>query len=166
VSRDYCNLGNHVSRPGSAALRPSCVLRTGLVRPSHRSTSRHIRVVHPLWLPFCLPDLVKPEGRFHPLPQSRCQVLGIVDTCILRLGNNSYFYTHPVGADLRIQVMLALIPVRAPQSKMAQGALMEFRTAYELFESAASFGGRAVKMLVCIPSSFHSGIDERPLSPL
>jgi len=45
--------------------------------------------------------------------------------------------------------MLALIPVRAPRSKMAQGALMELRSAYELFDRAAPFGGRAVKMLVC-----------------
>ena len=43
-----------------------------------------------------------------------------------------------------------MIPVRAPQSKMAQGALMELRLAYELFDSAAPFGGRAVKMLVCL----------------
>lgn len=45
--------------------------------------------------------------------------------------------------------MLALVPVRAPRSKMAQGALMELRSAYELFDHAAPFGGRAVKMLVC-----------------
>jgi hypothetical protein len=51
--------------------------------------------------------------------------------------------------------MLALIPVRAPQSKMAPGALMELRSAYELFEGAAPFGGRAVKMLVCL---FHCPI--------
>jgi hypothetical protein len=43
-----------------------------------------------------------------------------------------------------------MIPVRAPQSKMAQGALVELRSAYELFDSAAPFGGRAVKMLVCL----------------
>jgi hypothetical protein len=43
-----------------------------------------------------------------------------------------------------------MIPVRAPQSKMAQGALVELRLAYELFDSAAPFGGRAVKMLVCL----------------
>jgi hypothetical protein len=43
-----------------------------------------------------------------------------------------------------------MIPVRAPQSKMAQGALEELRLAYELFDSAAPFGGRAVKMLVCL----------------
>ena len=42
-----------------------------------------------------------------------------------------------------------MVPVRAPQSKMAQGALVELRSAYELFDSAAPFGGRAVKMLVC-----------------
>jgi hypothetical protein len=43
-----------------------------------------------------------------------------------------------------------MIPVRAPQSKMAQGALVELRLAYDLFDSAAPFGGRAVKMLVCL----------------
>jgi hypothetical protein len=43
-----------------------------------------------------------------------------------------------------------MIPVRAPQSKMAQGALVELRSAYELFDGAAPFGGRAVKMLVCL----------------
>jgi hypothetical protein len=43
-----------------------------------------------------------------------------------------------------------MVPVRAPQSKMAQGALVELRSAYELFDSAAPFGGRAVKMLVCL----------------
>jgi hypothetical protein len=48
--------------------------------------------------------------------------------------------------------MLALIPVRAPQSKMAPGALMELRLAYELFEGAAPFGGRTVKILVCLSS--------------
>jgi hypothetical protein len=48
--------------------------------------------------------------------------------------------------------MLALVPVRAPRCSMAQGALVELRSAYELFDRAAPFGGRAVKMLVC-PSS-------------
>ncbi len=43
-----------------------------------------------------------------------------------------------------------MVPVRAPQSKMAQGALVELRSAYELFDSAVPFGGRAVKMLVCL----------------
>lgn len=43
-----------------------------------------------------------------------------------------------------------MIPVRAPQCKMAQAALVELRLAYELFDSAAAFGGRAVKMLVCL----------------
>jgi len=33
---------------------------------------------------------------------------------------------------------------------MAQGALAELRSAYELFHNAAPFGGRAVKMLVCL----------------
>lgn len=46
--------------------------------------------------------------------------------------------------------MLALVPVRAPRSKMARGALMELHSAHELFERAAPFGGRAVKMLVCL----------------
>lgn len=49
-----------------------------------------------------------------------------------------------------------MIPVRAPQSKMAQGALVELRLAYELFDSAAPFGGRAVKMLVCLNFIHHS----------
>ncbi|KAI9450548.1 fungal-specific transcription factor domain-containing protein [Russula earlei] len=44
-------------------------------------------------------------------------------------------------------VMLALVPVRAPRSKMAHDALRELRSSYELFDHAASFGGRAVKML-------------------
>jgi hypothetical protein len=43
-----------------------------------------------------------------------------------------------------------MVPVRAPQSNMAKGALLELRSAYELFDSAAPFGGRAVKMLVCL----------------
>jgi hypothetical protein len=63
-------------------------------------------------------------------------------------------------AELIIQVMLALIPVRAPRSKMAQGALVELRSAHELFEGAAPFGGRAVKMLVCLSSPHHDGSDE------
>lgn len=51
-----------------------------------------------------------------------------------------------------------MVPVRAPQSKMAQGALAELRSAYELFDSAAPFGGRAVKMLVCCMSPFRRPI--------
>jgi hypothetical protein len=43
-----------------------------------------------------------------------------------------------------------MVPVRAPKSRMAQEALVELRSAYELFDSAAPFGGRAVKMLVCL----------------
>lgn len=46
--------------------------------------------------------------------------------------------------------MLALVPVRAPRSKMARGALMELHLAHEMFERAVPFGGRAVKMLVCL----------------
>ena len=46
-----------------------------------------------------------------------------------------------------------MVPVRAPQSKMAQRALVELRSAFELFDSAAPFGGRAVKMLVCLTSN-------------
>lgn len=46
--------------------------------------------------------------------------------------------------------MLALIPVRAPQSKLAHTALMELKLASDLFEEAAPYGGRAGKMLVCI----------------
>jgi hypothetical protein len=45
-----------------------------------------------------------------------------------------------------------MVPVRAPKSRMAQEALVELRSAYELFDSAAPFGGRAVKMLVCLIS--------------
>jgi hypothetical protein len=48
------------------------------------------------------------------------------------------------------KVMLALVPVRAPRSKMARGALMELHLAHEMFERAVPFGGRAVKMLVCL----------------
>jgi hypothetical protein len=85
-----------------------------------------------------------------------------VDTCLLRLGKTVVFIsTTPDRADPRIQVMLALVPVRAPRSKMAHGALMELSLAYELFEGAAPFGGRAVKMLVCFPLSYHDETDER-----
>ncbi|KAI0059946.1 hypothetical protein BV25DRAFT_1889043 [Artomyces pyxidatus] len=52
-------------------------------------------------------------------------------------------WTHAFSA----AVILALIPVRAPQSKMAHTALLELKSAYELFERAANYGGRAVKML-------------------
>lgn len=45
--------------------------------------------------------------------------------------------------------MLASVPVRAPRSKMAREALIELHSAHDLFERAAPFGGRAVKMLVC-----------------
>jgi len=47
-------------------------------------------------------------------------------------------------------VLLALIPVRAPKSKLAQAALMELRLGCDLFEKAALHGGRAVKMLPII----------------
>jgi hypothetical protein len=46
------------------------------------------------------------------------------------------------------QVMLALIPVRAPLSKMAHTALLELQQARDLFDQAVPYGGRAVKMAV------------------
>ncbi|EIM87411.1 uncharacterized protein STEHIDRAFT_121038, partial [Stereum hirsutum FP-91666 SS1] len=52
-------------------------------------------------------------------------------------------WTHAFSAS----VMLALIPVRAPQSKLAHTALMELKLASDLFEEAAPYGGRAGKML-------------------
>ncbi|KAI0049518.1 hypothetical protein FA95DRAFT_1588235 [Auriscalpium vulgare] len=51
-------------------------------------------------------------------------------------------WTHAFSA----AVMLALIPVRAPQSKMAHTALLELQMANDLFERAVPYGGRAVKM--------------------
>ena len=45
-------------------------------------------------------------------------------------------------------VLLALVPIRAPLSKMAHTALLELQGARELFEKAAPYGGRARKMAV------------------
>jgi hypothetical protein len=64
------------------------------------------------------------------------------------------------SAELLIQVMLSLIPVSAPRSKMAQGALNELHLAHKLFERAALFGGQAVKMLVCLSSPHRDRADE------
>ena len=44
--------------------------------------------------------------------------------------------------------MLASVVTHASQSKVAPAALLELRVAYELFESAAAYGGRAVKFIV------------------
>ncbi|KZV64982.1 hypothetical protein PENSPDRAFT_656130, partial [Peniophora sp. CONT] len=43
-------------------------------------------------------------------------------------------------------VLLALVPVRAPLSKMAHTALLELEAARDLFEKASPYGGRARKM--------------------
>jgi hypothetical protein len=74
-----------------------------------------------------------------------------MDPCILRLSKAAIFRSIYFAGWSKNKVILAMVPVRAPQSKMAQGALAELRSAYELFDSAALFGGRAVKMLVCLP---------------
>lgn len=58
------------------------------------------------------------------------------------------------------QVMLALIPVRAPLSKMAHTALLELQHARDLYEQAAPYGGRAVKMAVS-----HKGLAFRRRRP-
>ncbi|KAF8638366.1 hypothetical protein AX16_010513 [Volvariella volvacea WC 439] len=52
-------------------------------------------------------------------------------------------WTHAFSAS----VMLASVVTHASQSKVAPTALLELRTAVELFEKAASYGGRAVKFL-------------------
>ncbi|KAI0319354.1 hypothetical protein OF83DRAFT_1163006 [Amylostereum chailletii] len=51
-------------------------------------------------------------------------------------------------------VMLALIPVRAPQSKMAHTALLELQQARDLFEKAEPYGGRSVKMVAVVRRHF------------
>src|SRR3984957_1859608 len=48
----------------------------------------------------------------------------------------------------RLQVMLSSVVTHSPLSKVAPAALLELRTACDLFEKAASYGGRAVKFLV------------------
>ncbi|KAI0251590.1 fungal-specific transcription factor domain-containing protein, partial [Lactifluus subvellereus] len=79
--------------------------------------------------------------------RSACQLLSNLRAAFTvfpnRVSRFWVLWTHAFSAS----VMLALVPVRAPRSKMAPGALMELRSAYELFEGAAPFGGRAVKML-------------------
>ena len=44
--------------------------------------------------------------------------------------------------------MLASVVTHASQSKVAPAALLELRVVYELFESAAAYGGPAVKFIV------------------
>ncbi|KAF8495572.1 fungal-specific transcription factor domain-containing protein [Russula emetica] len=79
--------------------------------------------------------------------RSACQIISNLRAAFTtfpkRIARYWVLWTHAFSAS----VILAMIPVRAPQSKMAQGALVELRLAYELFDSAAPFGGRAVKML-------------------
>ncbi|KAF8233042.1 hypothetical protein L208DRAFT_1268931 [Tricholoma matsutake] len=48
------------------------------------------------------------------------------------------------------RVMLASVVTHSSQSKVAPAALLELRTAYELFESAAPYGGRAMKFFPII----------------
>ncbi|KAI0032055.1 fungal-specific transcription factor domain-containing protein, partial [Vararia minispora EC-137] len=69
-------------------------------------------------------------------------------------------------------VMLALIPVRAPLSKMAHTALLELQQARDLFEKAAPYGGRAVKMAPVIrrhldmaASTFHTARSQATSRP-
>ncbi|KAH9474722.1 putative transcriptional regulatory protein C1F7.11c [Psilocybe cubensis] len=52
-------------------------------------------------------------------------------------------WTHAFSAS----VMLASVATHSSRSKIALAALLELKTACELFESAASYGGRAVKFL-------------------
>jgi hypothetical protein len=44
--------------------------------------------------------------------------------------------------------MLSSVPTRSPEAKIAAAAMLEFKNACDLFESAAAYGGRAVKFLV------------------
>jgi len=46
--------------------------------------------------------------------------------------------------------MLASVATHASRSKIAPAALLELKNAYELFEAASGFGGRAVKFLVSL----------------
>jgi hypothetical protein len=118
---------------GPAALLYVHVLRTGLtsMRPSHRCTKRYIRVFLPLWLPFCSPDLVEVE--LFILFDSLIRV-ALPGYCGYTLSLPRYFHklstsSESGGADPRIQVVLALISVHAPRSRMTREVLMELRTA-------------------------------------
>ncbi|KAA1472018.1 hypothetical protein DENSPDRAFT_777696, partial [Dentipellis sp. KUC8613] len=79
--------------------------------------------------------------------RSACELLGSLrkqfSYAPARIARFWVLWTHAFSS----AVMLALIPVRAPRSKMAHTALLELRQACELFSSAAEHGGRAVKML-------------------
>ncbi|KAI0293876.1 fungal-specific transcription factor domain-containing protein [Multifurca ochricompacta] len=79
--------------------------------------------------------------------RSACQLLSNLQNAFnlfpSRVARFWVLWTHAFSAS----VMLALVPVRAPRSKMAHGALTELRAAHELFDRASPFGGRAVKML-------------------
>ncbi|KAI0260057.1 hypothetical protein BC834DRAFT_1013816 [Gloeopeniophorella convolvens] len=79
--------------------------------------------------------------------RSACEILSNLRTAFnlfpARVARFWVLWTHGFSA----AVTLALVPVRAPQSKMAKGALTELQAAYELFDRAAPYGGRAVKML-------------------
>ena len=44
--------------------------------------------------------------------------------------------------------MLASVVTHSSQSKVAPAALLELRTAYDLFQQASAYGGRAVKFFV------------------
>lgn len=49
-----------------------------------------------------------------------------------------------------LQVMLASVATHSSRSKIAPAALLELKTACDLFEMAAGYGGRAVKFLVSL----------------
>ena len=45
--------------------------------------------------------------------------------------------------------MLASVATHGPRSTVAPAALSELKNACDLFEAASSYGGRAIKFLVC-----------------
>ncbi|TFY73407.1 hypothetical protein EWM64_g10605, partial [Hericium alpestre] len=79
--------------------------------------------------------------------RSACELLGSVREQFAfapeQIARFWVLWTHAFSS----AVMLALVPVRAPKSKLAHTALMELKGACDLFEQAAVHGGRVVKML-------------------
>jgi len=49
--------------------------------------------------------------------------------------------------------MISSVITHSPKCKVATAALIELRTACDLFEAAASYGGRAIKFLVSVLTS-------------
>lgn len=60
--------------------------------------------------------------------------------------------------------MISSVVTKASKSKVAPAALLELKGACDLFEKAASYGGRAVKFLVCNHSLRRTRTDS-PHSP-